>query len=138
MKDNGDVNYIVGELRRYRSHDQIVTVLCERRGYKWEKASNLVRFVESEHADEIAKQRLPFLVFFSAGMIFFGIFAVTSSIYTYAIGEIMPMTITLFIVSWTHPNNGQLVLSVIGLLAIISGIAGVILAIHRAKSARGL
>ncbi len=97
-----------------------------------------MRIVDIEHADEIAKRRLPFLVLFSALMILFGIFLVASSIYTYAIGEIIPMTITVVFVSWTHPNNGQLILSIFGLVVIIGGSARVILAIHRAKSTRGM
>jgi hypothetical protein len=70
--DNGQVSaYIINALSKGEDPDDIVLALCEKNNLAWQEAENLVKNVQVEQQQVIAKKQFP-LLFFLALAIFIG------------------------------------------------------------------
>ncbi len=49
--------YIVEELGRHRSPEDIILIICQKTGMKWPEAERLVMQVKAEHQPEIARKQ---------------------------------------------------------------------------------
>jgi hypothetical protein len=58
-----DIDYVVRELGANHTAEQVSRMLCERRGYAWADAQELVARVQSQHRTSIARRQAPFLLF---------------------------------------------------------------------------
>jgi len=57
-----DVDFVVRELGASRAPEEVSRMLCERRGYAWPVAQQLVAQVRHQHRVAIARRRAPFLI----------------------------------------------------------------------------
>jgi hypothetical protein len=58
-----DNDFVVRELGANQTADQVSRMLCERKGYAWADAQQLVARVQSQHRTAIARRQAPFLLF---------------------------------------------------------------------------
>ncbi len=54
--------FVVSELGKHHSRNEIIRHLCERTGMMWADAEKLVRQVEADHSHEIKAKQSPLLV----------------------------------------------------------------------------
>jgi hypothetical protein len=54
--------FIVTELGKHHSHNDVIRNLCERAGMHWAEAEKLVHQVEAEHSHDIAARQSPLMV----------------------------------------------------------------------------
>lgn len=65
--------FIVKELSKHRTHNDIVKKVCERGGLNWKQASQLVTLIEAKYRRTITVQQAPRLLFLSIGILILGI-----------------------------------------------------------------
>ena len=65
--------FIVKELGKQRSRQDIIQKVCERGGLDWKDAERLIASVEAEHKRTIATRQTPLLLFLSIGTLLIGI-----------------------------------------------------------------
>jgi hypothetical protein len=58
-----DIDLVVRELGANHTAEQVSRMLCERRGYAWADAQQLVARVQMQHRTSIARRQAPFLLF---------------------------------------------------------------------------
>ncbi len=126
-----DTEYVIRKLANYSSHDEIIMALCERRDYKWEKATEFVHRVELEHFHRIRIRQRPFLILAGILMVIAGAITLLYSMNSWLRGELMPLILTLWIVEFYFPNGGQLVGLALGGASFIGGVAGICLAARK-------
>ena len=127
MTEDNIVDFVAGELARYRLHDEIIVDICERYGFKWDDAATLVHDVENHHQKRIASKRFPFILTFSFIMIAVGVFLLATSLYSFSVGERIPVNVTILYITFFSPIGGQLVPFSVGLLLLVGGSAGIVL-----------
>ena len=64
---------IVRELSKHRSRNELIRTVCEQGGMNWPQAEHLVKQVEQQHGQTIARRQRPFLIFLSVGTLVMGI-----------------------------------------------------------------
>ena len=65
--------FIVKELGKQRSRQDIIQKVCERGGLNWKDAERLITLVEAQHKRTIATRQTPLLLFLSIGTLLIGI-----------------------------------------------------------------
>jgi hypothetical protein len=58
-----DIDFVVRELGANHTAEQVSRLLCERKGYAWPDAQELVARVQMQHRTSIARRQAPFLLF---------------------------------------------------------------------------
>ena len=58
-----DIDFVVRELGANQTAEQVSRMLCERKGYAWADAQQLVARVQLQHRTSIARRQAPFLLF---------------------------------------------------------------------------
>lgn len=54
--------YVIKELGKHHSRDEIIHNLCEQTGMKWPEAEKVVRQVAAEHSQEIKARQSPLVI----------------------------------------------------------------------------
>jgi hypothetical protein len=65
--------FIIKELGKQRSRQNIIQKVCERGGLHWKDAERLIALVEAQHKRTIATRQTPLLLFLSIGTLLIGI-----------------------------------------------------------------
>ena len=65
--------FIVKELGKQRSREEIIQKVCERGGLHWKDAERLITLVEAQHKRTIGTRQTPLLLFLSIGTLLIGI-----------------------------------------------------------------
>jgi hypothetical protein len=65
--------FIIKELGKQRSRQDIIQKVCERGGLHWKDAERLIALVEAKHKRTIATRQTPLLLFLSIGTLLIGI-----------------------------------------------------------------
>lgn len=65
--------FIIKELGKQRSRQDIIQKVCERGGLHWKDAEQLIALVETQHKRTIATRQTPLLLFLSIGTLLIGI-----------------------------------------------------------------
>lgn len=65
--------FIIKELRKNRSHKEIIRKVCERGGFPWKEAERLTILIEAQYKRTLAAPQTPWLLFFSIGILLLGI-----------------------------------------------------------------
>jgi len=110
--------FVVRELGKHRSQDDIIRALCEQAGFNWKQAQQFVKRVEAEHGNRIAMRRSPILVIIGLGTLLIGV-----GLTLWVTLETLQGTI-IFFISMPIPYLGNLVYFITGLGMIAGGIAG--------------
>ena len=126
-----DAEFVIRELAKYRKHDDIVMTLCERSGYKWEEAASFVRCIEHERSNSVRSRRKPFLTFLGLLWLIGGLTLTAYSLYSLLTGELMTLTLRLFVIELELPNGGQIVVFLAGLPLLLAGTVGIWLAVRK-------
>lgn len=56
------IDYVVGELGKHMSHNDIIPVVCETRNISWKQAEAFVKVVEEKNKNKIARRQAPLLI----------------------------------------------------------------------------
>ncbi len=73
MDDELLTEYIIQQLGKHVSHDNLIYDICQRTGRDWNNISNLVAAVEQTHATKIARRQSPLLLIIALGILIGGI-----------------------------------------------------------------
>jgi hypothetical protein len=65
--------FIIKELGKQRSRQDIIQKVCEQGGLHWKEAERLIALVEAQHKRTIATRQTPLLLFLSIGTLLIGI-----------------------------------------------------------------
>jgi hypothetical protein len=65
--------FIIKELGKQHSRQDIIQKVCERGGLHWKDADRLIALVEAQHKRTIATRQTPLLLFLSIGTLLIGI-----------------------------------------------------------------
>jgi hypothetical protein len=65
--------FIIKELGKQRSRQDIIQKVCERGGLHWKEAERLIALVEAQHKRTIATRQTPLLLFLSIGTLLIGL-----------------------------------------------------------------
>jgi hypothetical protein len=65
--------FIINELGKQRSRQDVIQKVCERGGLHWKDAERLIALVETQHKRTIAKRQSPLLLFLSIGTLLIGL-----------------------------------------------------------------
>ena len=71
--DEETTEFVIHELSRHRSRNDIVSVLCEQNGWSWRDAQRLVQSIEIEQHSAIAARQSPLLIVLGVGSIIVGL-----------------------------------------------------------------
>jgi hypothetical protein len=91
------VEFVIRELARHRSRDNIVNMLCEQTGGGWREVERFVRRVEIEHHDTIAARQSPLVIMLGAGSIVVGAAMTLYSVYLIMNAQIDEFSVGLLI-----------------------------------------
>lgn len=110
--------FVVRELGKHRSRDEIIRTLCEQAGFDWKRAQQFVRQVETEQGSRIALRQSPLIVILGLGTLLAGIV-----ITLWVTLETLSGTI-IFLLSMPIPYLGNFVYFTTGLGMIAGGFLG--------------
>jgi hypothetical protein len=65
--------FIIKELGKQRSRQDVIQKVCERGGLQWKDAERLIALVEAQHRRTITTRQSPLLLFLSIGTLLIGI-----------------------------------------------------------------
>ncbi len=116
------VQFVISQLGRHHSRNDIIQRLCEQEGWPWKQAERFVRKVEIQHHHKIAARQSPIIIFLGVGSLITGT----------AIAIFTGVTLVGWIGHPSVANPGQVeniayygVAFVTGLGMVIGGIAGI-------------
>lgn len=72
MKREEAVDFVVQELGKHHSRNEIITALCQKVGMNWSQAEQFLLQVEAEHGHEIVSRQSPLLVVMAVTFIIIG------------------------------------------------------------------
>ncbi|MCP4360634.1 MAG: hypothetical protein GY796_21715 [Chloroflexi bacterium] len=113
-------NYVIRELSKRRSRNDIIKTVCEMTGVQWDEAENFVTQVELQHSGKIHHHQNTVLLFVGIAVIIAGIATmVTISIATFNGLIILFLLIPI-------PYLGNLAIFGMGFLMAVGGIIGLL------------
>lgn len=84
MDQQAATAFIISELGKHRSRNDIIQTLCEQSNTTWSEVERLVQQVEAQHRRDIAARQSPLLILLGAGTIVVGIGLICYSILYFA------------------------------------------------------
>jgi hypothetical protein len=66
------VQFVISQLGRHHSRNDIIQRLCEQEGWPWKQAERFVRKVEIQHHHKIAARQSPIIIFLGVGSLIAG------------------------------------------------------------------
>jgi hypothetical protein len=73
MQKEEIITFVVDELAKQHSRNEIIRRLCERTGMMWPDAEKLVRQIEADHGQDIRARQSPLLVALSVAIFIGGV-----------------------------------------------------------------
>jgi hypothetical protein len=95
--DEETTEFVIHELSRHRSRNDIVSVLCEQNGWSWKDAQRLVQKIEIEHHGTIAARQSPLLIVLGVGSIIVGLAMAAYTVLIALNGEFYAESVGFFI-----------------------------------------
>lgn len=83
MDDALLTEYIIQQLGKHVSRDNLIFDICQRTGRDWNSVNNLVAAVEQTHATKIARTQSPLLLIIALGILIVGIWAAGGAVLYY-------------------------------------------------------
>jgi hypothetical protein len=117
---------IIRDLAKHRPRNLIITEVCENYRLNWEDAERLVDKVENDHQNTIYSRQKPSYILLGGSITLGGFILALYMLYAAANGMIF------FLLRLPVPYLGNLVFFVIGIMAMIGGLRGLI-RINRGK-----
>lgn len=116
---NDDIDYVIKELARYRSHDRIISDVCERTGRTWDEASQLVKHVKTTQVKRLARRRLPLELIAALPLVILGLALTGGSIYLAISGSQIPVQVDLAFFHRRLRDGGQILFFLPGLFFLL-------------------
>ena len=79
--------YVIRELGKHRSRDDIVNEICKQTNWPWKQVRHFVQRVEVQHEDQITGRQMPLLIALGVGAIVAGLLLTGATIYVNLSGE---------------------------------------------------
>jgi hypothetical protein len=73
MDKDKATEFVVSELGKHHSRNEIIVALCEQMGLDWREAELLVQEIESQHGREIAARQSPLILIFGISLFITGL-----------------------------------------------------------------
>ena len=80
MKKEEAINYVIQELGKHKSQNDIIVALCQQTGMAWSQAEGFVNQVQAEHQHDISSRQSPLLIGISVGLIIVGLGLIFSNV----------------------------------------------------------
>jgi hypothetical protein len=80
MKKEEAINYVIQELGKHKSQNDIIVALCQQTGMAWSQAEQFVNQVQAEHQHDISSRQSPLLIGISVGLIIVGLGLIFSNV----------------------------------------------------------
>ncbi len=119
MNKEQAVEFVVRELGRSNSRNEITRQLCEETGMGWPQAAEFIQHVEAKYAQEITLKKSPIVVLLGGTIFIAGIILSGMIVFFTLNGYI------IFFLSLPIPYLGNLVYFVLGIAMMIGGMRGV-------------
>jgi hypothetical protein len=119
MDQQEATEFVIRELGRHRSRDDIVREICEQTNWPWKQVQHFVQRVEVQHHDRITGRQMPLLIALGVGTVVAGFLLVVFAIYSGLSGE-----------------GSSLPYALVGLGMLIGGIAGIWRAVGQWREAQ--
>jgi hypothetical protein len=87
MDQEQATEFVIRELGKHRSRDDIVREICEQTGWPWKKARHFVQQVEVRHEDQIVARQSPLLILLGGGGVVLGLALIAFTVYANQSGE---------------------------------------------------
>jgi hypothetical protein len=65
--------FVISELGKHHSRNEIITTLCEKGRLHWSEAEKLVQEIEAEHGHTITARQSPIIIVLGVGLLIIGI-----------------------------------------------------------------
>ncbi len=76
--------YVIQQLGKHVSRDNLIYDICQRTGRDWNNVNNLVAAVEQTHATKIARKQSPVLLIVALGILIGGLWAAGGALLYYS------------------------------------------------------
>lgn len=119
MDQQEATEFVIRELGRHRSRDDIVREICEQTNWPWKQVQHFVQRVEVQHQDQITGRQMPLLIALGVGTIVGGLLLIVFAIYSSSSGE-----------------GANLSYALVGLGMLVGGIAGIWRAVGQWRDAQ--
>lgn len=83
MDDAVLTEYIIQQLGKHVSRDNLIYDICQRTGRDWNNVNNLVAAVEQTHSTKIARKQSPILLIIALGILIAGIWSAGGALLYY-------------------------------------------------------
>lgn len=80
MKKEEAVNFVIQELGKHSSQNEIIVALCQKTGMAWSQAEEFIQQVQVEHKQAISSRQSPLLIGISVGLIIVGLGLIFSNV----------------------------------------------------------
>jgi hypothetical protein len=87
MNQQEATEFVIRELGRHRSRDDIVREICEQTNWPWRQVQHFVQRVEVQHQDQITSRQMPLLIALGVGTIAAGFLLIVFTIFSNSGGE---------------------------------------------------
>ncbi len=87
MDQQEATEYVIRELGKHRSRDNIVREICEQTNWPWKQVQHFVQRVEVQHQDQITGRQMPLLIALGVGSVVVGLFLMVYDILLISSGE---------------------------------------------------
>ncbi len=87
MEQQEATEYVIRELGKHRSRDDIVREICKQTNWPWKQVQHFVQRVEVQHEDQITGRQMPLLIALGVGTVVAGLLLIIFTIYLNLSGE---------------------------------------------------
>jgi hypothetical protein len=87
MDQQEATEFVIRELGKHRSRDDIVREICAQTNWPWKQVQHFVQRIEVQHEDQITGRQMPLLIALGAGTVVVGFLLIVFTIYGNLSGE---------------------------------------------------
>ncbi len=87
MDQQEATEYVIHELGKHRSRDDIVREICEQTNWPWKQVRHFVQRIEVQHEDQITGRQMPLLIVLGVGTVVAGFLLTGATVYVTVSGE---------------------------------------------------
>jgi len=127
MKKEEAVNFVVQELGKHQSRNEVIVALCQKSGMNWVQAEQFVKQVEVDHKTTIGSRQRPLFIVMGitfivvgCGLLIYNIQYVISLFQRDAVGLTLAATSATYRIGSMVTGLGMLIGGIIGLFRVMS------------------
>jgi len=111
--------FVIHQLGRHNSKNNIISLFCEQGGMNWSQAEKFVREVELENSSDIALKQSPMIILIGILLTISGILITGAILIDTLQGTV------IFLLNLPIPYLGNIIYPIIGVSLIVGGLRGI-------------